>query len=369
MSAVEPSAAPRGGEEQEAFVGRLFEATLGMMDLFAMYLGQRLGYYHTLAEAESLTPIELAARTGTAERYAREWLEQQAVTGILAVDEAAADPAARRYRLPAAHAEVILNRDSLYHLGPVARFAGAFSNVVPALLQAYQTGGGVPWTAYGADGREAQADLNRPAFLNLLGQEWLPAIPDLHARLTAEPTARVADIGCGAGWSSIAIAQTYPTVRVDGFDVDDASIALARINAAQVGVADRVSFHVRDASDSALAGRYDLVTAFEMIHDLSRPVEVLRTIRGLLAEGGVAIVMDERVAETFAAPGDEVERFMYGASLLCCLPVGLSESPSAGTGTVMRPDTLRGYARQAGFADIDILPIEHDFFRFYRLVL
>ncbi|WP_423180076.1 hypothetical protein, partial [Stenotrophomonas sp. CASM106] len=112
-------------------------------------------------------------------------------------------------------------------------------------------------------------------------------------------------------------------------------------------------------------GTYDVVFAFECIHDLPDPVAVLEAMHGL---GGTVVVMDERVAETFTAPGDEIERLMYGYSLLCCLADGMAHEDSAGTGTVMRPDTLRGYAREAGFADLEILDIENDFFRFYRLV-
>ena len=100
---------------------------------------------------------------------------------------------------------------------------------------------------------------------------------------------------------------------------------------------------------------------------MSQPVEVLRSLRGLAAEDGAVVVMDERVADTFTAPGDEVERLMYTYSVLCCLPVGLADTPSAATGTVMRADTLRGYAAEAGFAEVEVLPIEHDVFRFYRL--
>ena len=204
-------------------------------------------------------------------------------------------------------------------------------------------------------------------FVNQLPVDWLPAIPELHARLQAGPPARVADIGCGAGWSSIAIARAYPNVRVDGFDLDAPSIAMARANAAAAGIDDRVSFQARDAGDPPLAGRYDLVTAFECIHDLPRPVAVLATARRLLAEDGAMLVADERVAEAFAAPGDDIERLCYGFSVLCCLPAGMAEQPSAATGTVMRPDTLRRYAAEAGFRAVDVLPIEHDFFRFYLL--
>jgi 2-polyprenyl-3-methyl-5-hydroxy-6-metoxy-1,4-benzoquinol methylase len=209
--------------------------------------------------------------------------------------------------------------------------------------------------------------MNRVQFVNLLGSEWLPAVPDVHARLGQDPPARVADVACGAGWSSIALATAYPRVRVDGFDLDEYSIQLARQNLAGSGLEDRVEFEVRDAAHSTLSGAYDLVTVFEAIHDLPRPVEVLRTIRNLLVEGGTVIIADERTAETFTAPADEVERLLYGWSVLHCLPVGMSEQPSAATGTVMRAETLRAYAQEAGFSDVEILPIENDFWRFYRL--
>jgi SAM-dependent methyltransferase len=353
--------------QRDAFAERLFGAALGAYELMTVHLGDRLGYYRALSEKGELTSGELAGATGTAERYAREWLEQQAVAGILEVDDAAAGPAERRYRLPAAHGEALVDRDSLAHVTPMARFGMSFAQTLPAIEEAFRTGGGVPWEEYGELGRHAQGDANRPLFANLLGSEWLPAIADVHERLLADPPARVADIACGAGWSSVAIARAYPNAIVDGYDLDEASVELARENVAGSEVADRVTVHLRDAGDPELAGSYELVTVFEAIHDMSRPVEVLRALRGLATEDGAVIVMDERVADAFTAPGDEVERLMYTYSVLCCLPVGLADTPSAGTGTVMRADTLRGYASEAGFADVEVLPIEHEVFRFYRL--
>jgi SAM-dependent methyltransferase len=352
---------------RDAFAERLFDAALGAYELMTVHLGDRLGYYRALAEQGPSTPAELAAATGTAERYAREWLEQQAVAGILEVDDVAAEAAERRFNVPAAHAEVLSDRDSLAHVTPLARAGVAFAHVLPAVEEAFRSGGGVSWEDFGQLGREAQADANRPVFSNLLGAEWLPAIEDVHARLVADPPARVADVACGAGWSSIAIARAYPNVTVDGLDLDEASVELARANLAGSGVEGRVSFQHRDAGDPELAGSYQLVTVFEALHDMSQPVEVLRALRGLVAEDGAVIVMDERVADAFTAPGDEIERLMYTYSILCCLPVGLSETPSVGTGTVMRADTVRRYASEAGFADVEVLPIEHDFFRLYRL--
>ena len=192
-------------------------------------------------------------------------------------------------------------------------------------------------------------------------------MPDVHARLQADPPARVADIGMGQGWSSIAIARGYPTVHVDGFDLDAASVTAAQANAAAAGVADRVTFQVRDAGDPSLAGQYDFALAIECIHDMANPVAVLGAMRRLVGQGGTVLVVDEKVADRFTAPGDDVERFMYGFSIFHCLPVGLVEQPSAGTGTVMRESTMRRYAEDAGFQQVETLPIAHDFFRFYRL--
>lgn len=349
-----------------ALAARLFEANLATYDVATIYIGDRLGLYAALAAAGPATATELAQRSGTHERYVREWLEQQAVAGILSVDDAAADPARRRYALPAGHAEVLLDRDSLSYLAPLARFTIGTLTGLPKLLEAFRSGGGVAYPDYGDDAREGQADANRTLYVNLLGSAWLPAVPDLHARLLANPPARVADVACGTGWSSIALARAYPRVRVDGFDSDAPSIALARRNAAEAGVSDRVTFAVRDASDPAAQGAYELVTVFEALHDMPRPVEALRAMRGMLAPGGAIVIADERVHDSFRAPSAD-ERLFYSWSVLFCLPTGMADPPSAGTGAVMRPDTLRRYAREAGFGAVEVLPIENELWRFYRL--
>jgi hypothetical protein len=138
--------------------------------------------------------------------------------------------------------------------------------------------------------------------------------------------------------------------------------------AVAAGLDDRVRPVLHDASDADLGGSYELITIFEALHDMNHPVEALRAARASLADGGSVLVADERVAERFAPPGDEIERLNYGFSILHCLPVGLLDADSAGTGTVIRPDTVRSYAEQAGFARAEVLPIEHDFWRFYRLL-
>ncbi len=352
-------------QRRDALAGRLAAAALGALDLHAIYLGDRLGLYRVLVEGGPATAPELADRAGIHPRYAREWLEHQAVGGVLEVAEDADDPDMRRFAMPEGHAEVLLDQDSLTFLAPLARFLVGGAQRMPDLLAAYRSGAGIDWAAYGADVIEAQESINRPQFDQLMG-DWIGALPDIVIRLEGG-AARVADLGCGTGRSSIAIARRFPAARVDGIDLDPVSIERARRHAAEAGLSERVRFELADAGGADEPGRYDLVTIFEAIHDMARPVEVLSSARRLLAPGGAVLIADERVALQFSAPGDDAERLFYGYSILFCLPNGLADTPSVGTGTVLRPAALEAMAAEAGFGRFTILPVEHDAFRFYRL--
>ncbi|WP_224449492.1 class I SAM-dependent methyltransferase [Haloprofundus salilacus] len=351
----------------EALAGELFADANSTLTLFSVFLGTRLGVYEVLAAAGTQTAGELAARTETDERYVREWLEHQTVSGILAIDDERAAADERRYSLPEAYEPLLVDADSLYYLAPLARAAAGLVGPLDDIVEAYRTGAGVPFADYGANLHEGLAAMNRPSFLHLLGEAWLPSVPDVHERLSSATPTRVADIGCGHGWSSIGIARAYPNVRVDGYDLDEASVAAATENAEAYGVADRITFAVRDASDPELEGAYDLVTAFECVHDMADPVGALATMRRLANGDGIVLVMDERVGDEFTAEADELEQFLYGCSVFHCLPAGRVGEHSAATGTVMRTDTLRGYADDAGFGTFEVLPIENEFWRFYRL--
>ncbi|MGH2811567.1 MAG: methyltransferase domain-containing protein [Actinomycetota bacterium] len=353
-------------DNAEAFVGRLFEAALGTVDILTVYIGDRLGLYETLRDEGPVTSSELASRRSINERYTREWLEQQAATGILTVDEVAAPNDVRRYSLPKAHARALTDPESSLSVAPLAKAFAACAMTLPKILEAFRNGGGVSWADFGPDAIEAQGDFNRPWLLSSFGTEYLPLIPDVHKRLLADPPAHVADFACGVGWASVAIAAAYPKAIVHGFDLDESSIEFARRNASERGLNDRISFEVRDIVESSFEGGYDLVVVIEAIHDLSRPVEAMRSIRKVLAPGGCALVADEKVADAFT-PGDAMERLFYGFSVLLCLPTGMSEQPSAATGTVMRADTMRAYAAEAGFSGVEVLEIPHDLLRFYRL--
>ena len=344
----------------------LFDSALGALDILTVHLGSRFGLYDLLHQ-RARTSAELADAAGIQERYAREWLEQQAVAGFVDVDDPDQPFDQRRYSVSDEHAAVLGDQDSLTFFAPFADVISAAAVQLPEIADAFRSGGGVAWSEYGEVMRKGQADANRPLFLHLLGSDWLPSLPDVHRALSAG--GRVADIGCGDGWSSIGIGLSYPTATVDGFDVDKVSVDVASGHAAAYGLENRVRFHHLDAADAPGAGEYDLVTAFECIHDMPDPVSVLAGARRLVREGGTVLVMDERVPERFTGrSGDAIEQLMYGMSVLICLPDGLSHGPSVGTGTVMRPAKLEEYAVEAGFADVEILPIEHEVFRFYRLV-
>ena len=377
-SATAPEAARDGGTSDgtapdgattAAFADRVFGSVLGAIELLSIHLGDRLGWYRALDEAGPLSSAELAARTGTVERYAREWLEQQAVNGILAVDEAdAAAPASeRRFALPPAHAGVLTDTASLDYMAPIARMITAAAMRADSLVEAYRGGGGVSWAQFGDHAHESQADVNRPWFERRLG-DALASVAELDAVLS-RPGAPSAAVGCGHGWSTLALARAYPSARVVGIDVDEPSIAAARENAEAAGLVDRVEFRLAGGEELAEPGAFDAGFVFEALHDMPRPVEVLDAMRRAVRGDGAVVIMDEAVAPAFAPDGDEVERLMYGYSILMCLPDSLATPGSVGTGTVMRQATLERYATEAGFSRIEELPIE-DFamFRFTRLV-
>ncbi|MFD3707207.1 class I SAM-dependent methyltransferase [Nocardia sp. NPDC058658] len=341
------------------FAERLFGAALGTIDILAVHLGDRLGWYRALVDGGPADAGELTARAGGDRRYAHEWLEQQAATGILTVTEDG------RFALPAGAAEVLTDPNSLDYLAPLARMLAGAAVQMPALVRAYRDGGGVGWSEYGTDVRESQSDMNRPWFEQRLAAD-LAGVADVHA-LLSRPDARVADIGSGGGWSAIALARAYPHLTVDGYDIDQPSVEMATRNAADLG--DRVRFHHADAAADLPDSTYDALFAFECLHDMPHPVEVLTAMRKALRPGGAVIIMDEAVDPEFAAPASDIDRLMYGFSLLICLPDGMAHTDSAGTGTVMRTTTLATYADKAGFTAVDVLPIEDfGFWRFYRLI-
>jgi precorrin-6B methylase 2 len=367
MTDTTTALAPMVDEEAiGALAGRIFEAGVGAMELVCVHLGKELGLYTALVERGPLTSGDLAKHSGIHPRYAREWVEQQTIAGFVTVADPSAAPEDRSYTLPVETAAVLVDQTSPAYLAPFGGFVVSLGTAYPKVAQAYRTGGGVTFGEYGDVLREAQEALNRPAYQHFLAGWIETGLPAVHQRLSSARLTRIADIGCGCGWSSINLAKTYANTQVDGLDSDLPSIEQARRNAAEAGI-DNVTFTTRNAADPALKGSYDLVCIFEALHDMARPVEALAAARELLASGGVVLVMDERVADEFGAVGDPIERMMYSASAIHCLLVSRSEeSHTGGTGAVFRRSILESYAEQAGLR-VTVLPIEHDCWRFYRL--
>lgn len=373
---AEPTAEawPRA-EEVGAFAERLVGMLGASTELLTVELGRRFGLYRALAELGPLTAPGLAATTGIAPRYAREWLEQQAAAGILAVDDGT-DQDVRRFTLPAAHVPVLVDELHPAHAAPVAGLLAGVALAFPSLVEDYRLGRGVAFDAYGAEIRHGLGAMNRIGFTHLL-RDWVGTLPDRAAALAAGGT--VLDAGCGTGWSSIELAKAFPDARVIGIDLDEASIQEARDHAEAEGVDDRVVFVHGNAGDTASAiervrfgdeehsPRFELVTVFEALHDMGHPVDALAEFRALLRPGGAVLVADERVAEAFHADAEPVERMLYAMSVLHCLPATTAESGDVANGTVLRPSTLRRWAAEAGFAGVEVLDIEHPFWRFYRV--
>ncbi|MFK3978791.1 class I SAM-dependent methyltransferase [Micromonospora sp. NPDC050397] len=345
----------------DALAERLFQDTIGALEMYAVYLGDQLGYYRVMASSDWFTADDLAERSGTASRYCEEWLSHQAVREIVEVQDVRAQP--RRYRLPAEHVPVLADPDSLLNSTGNALNLARFGRRLPELVEAYRAGNAPPAMPWGPEGR---AEANRAVFLNLLGKQWLPSIPELDQRLRV-PGARIADIACGTGWSSVAMAQAYREASVDGIDLDGDAIEEAKRHARDSGVADRVRFVAGDAAGFGAGQRYDLVTIIEALHDMAQPVAALRAVREALADSGSVLVIDTRTEDEFTVPGTAYEQLEFGWSLLACLPDAM-EPGSAATGMVMRPSTLRRYAAEAGFTEVRVLPIDTPYWRFYELV-
>jgi ubiquinone/menaquinone biosynthesis C-methylase UbiE len=380
VASAEEEAAARVGAFAEQLVGMLGSAT----ELLTIELGRHFGLYRTLHERGPIGAVNFARAARIAPRYAREWLEQQAAAGIVAVEEAGRLHHERRFLLPEHHVPVLVDETHPAHTGPVAGMFAGVALAFPELVADFRLGRGVAFDEYGADLRRGLGALNRPSF-TLEMRAWVDALPDRAAVLDAGGA--VLDVGCGIGWSTIALANAFPNARIVGLDLDEASIVEARVNALDAGVADRVEFVLGNAGDTATVRRaalaagaveadgvgatdaaasgFDLVTVFEALHDMGRPVDALAEFRGLLRRGGALLVADERVADEFHPDAEPVERMLYAMSVLHCLPATTAEFDAVANGTVLRVPTVRRWAAEAGFGRVDVLDIENPFWRFY----
>lgn len=342
---------------------RMLSTLLGCVEAGTITLGARLGCWRALAAAgeRGLDADQLAAECGIHPRYAREWLEAMGVAGLLVVS---GQRKHLRFALSDGVREVLVDAESEFYLLPLVRRMSAAMSSLRALESAYRDGSGVGLVEHDPDVRDSHGAVNQIPLRRHL-PEWLSDyLPRVATRLSEG--GRAADVGCGHGWACIGLAEAFTQARIDGFDIDGSNVQDARENAKLASVAERVTVH-QSGIDSVPAGHYDLVLLAEMLRDVPDPVRVLSSARAALTAGGVVLVADMKVAGEHATPGDDIERLMYGFSLLVCLPDAMTSQSSAAKATAMRPTSLRQCAERAGLDVAIELLIEHDTWRFWVL--
>ncbi|UGT62160.1 class I SAM-dependent methyltransferase [Nocardia asteroides] len=344
--------------EVQAFAGRaVADAATWMASTMTMF-GDRLGLWRALADSRPVTSPELAARTGTDERYLREWLAAMTAHGYLTHD-----PGAGTYLLPPAHVPVLATESPAY-IGGLHQALYGLTGMLDRVLAVFRTGGGVPIGAYPRDWFQGLERFSAGWFDHLLPQVWLPALPELEAALRRG--ADVADIGCGHGRALIRLAERYPAGRYTGFDVHPESIAAAAAAARAAGVADRVRFECLDVS-GGLPGDYDVITTFDVVHDAADPRGILAAVHAALRPDGRYLCLDINSSHRLEDNRGPIAAYFYGVSVLYCMTTSLAHG-GAGLGTCGFPEhTARELCAAAGFGTVRRVEMENPFNILYEI--
>ena len=320
----------------------LGDVTAGQMGTL-ITIADRLGLWQHLADGGPATSEAFAARAGIAERYAREWLAAMACHGYVTYDDGS-----KRFALAPEQAFVLADPDSPFYLATVFPMIQSYWVNLDLLTEAFKTGGGVPQSAYGADWMCGFERFTRTGFRNNFAQDWVPALPQADAALRAGGS--VADIGCGNGQALLFLAQGYPQATLVGYDAYPPAIAAANANARAAGLADRVRYEVCDATNG-IPGRFDLITTFDVVHDMSRPRPALASICKALKPDGTYFMQEFNFSGDLQANIDHpmgIGAFGYSASTNYCMTQALAAG-GEGTGTCMSETKARELAAEAGF--------------------
>jgi SAM-dependent methyltransferase len=307
-------------------------------------VGERLGLYRALAAGGPMTPAELAKRTGTAERYLREWCAAQAASEYLTYD-----PASGRYTLPPEQAVALTDDESPHCV--IGGFISMTSvlRALPILVERFKTGKGIGWDEHDVGLFEGTERFFRPGYLAFLVNAWIPALEGVEEKLRAG--ARVADVGCGHGVSTLVMAKAFPKSTFVGFDYHGPSIEVARQRAKEAGVADRLTFERASAKEFPGTG-YDLVTFFDCLHDMGDPVGAARHVLGTLAPDGTWMLVEPFAHDRVEDNLNPIGRLFYGASTFVCTPASLAQEVGLALGAQAGEKRLREVLTQAGFTRI-----------------
>src|SRR4051794_35406554 len=324
------------------FVGQVVGELGAIVNAALVVIGDELGLYKAMDGAGAITPGELAERTGTSERYVREWLNAQAAGGYVEYD-----PAERRYTLPPEHAVALADESSPYFMPGAFQLMTASVRDEPSIREAFRSGAGVGWHEHNHGVFEGCERFFRPGYVANLVPAWIPALEGVDDKL--RKGALVADVGCGHGASTLLMAEAYPNSRFVGFDYHDGSIEQARERARAAGLEDRVSFEVVPAAGYPGTG-YDLVTTFDCLHDMGDPVGAARHVRGSLADDGTWLVVEPFAGDRVEDNLNPVGRVYYGASTLLCTPASLSQEVGLALGAQAGESRLRDVVTSGGFS-------------------
>lgn len=322
------------------------------------YIGDRLGLFKAMAGAGPVTSQELADKTGLNERYVREW-----GNAMVAAEYIDYEPDAKRYVMTEEQAFVLANEDSPMFVGGGFQFTAPSLLNVNKVMDAFKNGGGIPYNEIGDEVYEAIERFFRPGYVHHLADEWLAAVPDLTDRL--QKGARIADVGCGHGQSTVAMGKAFPNSQVLGIDYHEPSIQRARALAADNSL-NNVEFLAASVEEMPTDPPYDLICSFDCIHDMVDPVGALKAIRSALADDGVYLWGEPNVSDEPLERRNPVGKVFSALSPLHCMTVSLAHG-GAGLGTVIGEAGARALADQAGFSGFEKLPIENPFNQFFAL--
>jgi 2-polyprenyl-3-methyl-5-hydroxy-6-metoxy-1,4-benzoquinol methylase len=332
------------GEKLHAFVNKAIGDIGATLTAGLVVVGERLGLYRALAKDGPMTPAELAAKTGTVERYVREWCAAQAAAEYITYDAASG-----RYRLTPEQAVALTDDESPFCvLGGYIGMTSAL-RVVPKLIERFRTGKGIGWDEHDAGLFEGTERFFRPGYAAFLIGSWIPALEGVQEKL--ERGARVADVGCGHGASTIVMAKAFPKSTFSGFDYHGPSIDVARQRAKEAGLADRITFERAAAKEFPGTG-YDLVTFFDCLHDMGDPVGAARHVLGALDPDGTWLLVEPFASDRLEENLNPVGRLFYSASTFVCTPASLAQEVGLALGAQAGEKRLREVLTGAGFTRI-----------------
>jgi SAM-dependent methyltransferase len=324
-----------------AFIGQFVTDLGASVHAGMVVIGEKLGLYKALAE-QPMSPAELAARTDTDERYVREWLSSQAAGGYITYNNKTGE-----FSLSEEQAFTLVNEDSPAYLPGAFELALGSLAAVPRITESFRTGDGMGWHEHADGVFHGCEKFFRPGYAANLVSSWIPSLTDVKAKL--EAGARVADVGCGKGASTLLLAKAYPKSRFFGFDYHDKSIEAARAYAQRDGVADRVTFELAKAKE--FPGKdYDLVAVFDCLHDMGDPVGAAAHVRRSLAKNGTWMIVEPFANDRLQDNLNPVGRVMYSFSTLLCTPCSRSQEVGLCLGAQAGESRIRDVVTSAGFS-------------------